>query len=1467
MTDEPATKTPGQEPEQPGGWHAPATPNPWQQIDKPQQPVAAWKVVALPTDTMKHEPVETGGWHLPKPEDTLFDHGQEIEVKPGAKKANKPPSPEDMIAEIIGTKPAAKPPEDMIPAPEDSIPRDKPADPDLIAPEDMIPRDEGEQASSDKADSAEEAELETLDEDDDEAFSFSELMALQSLGEEGGADITLSESDMTPAERALFAAASEAAAELPAEEAGDDTIQFDKSEGGDMENAADYAARMLQELGEGEAQPSPGTLTDALQSEENVPAAGESAADYAARMLQELGDGGGTAPIAPGGTGPMPAMQQPTPQLSPEEQALAERFRHTEQQVAALRQQYQAGQISLDDLQFQLRQHMILDERDQSWWMMGHESNQWYKFDNASGAWVPQPPPVPLSQQGPRSPLTETGQLDPNDVLAGSLPYLPADDASGTQSSAAGSTQGFDPAAGYQEFTPAPRVDPQATIVGGAAFEDSLPGQEPTIQGMPAVGEQTMVAPSVQGGDFNSLVESAADAAEAPDYDLSAADSPLAREYAKKERSNTLRMVVLALGALIALGIIVAIVSIGGIALWYNNSTQQYTEAIANLPNFQRAFNTVRIFDAEDNLIAELISQEGGQRDRVTLEQISPFLIHAIVSQEGQRFYDDPGFDPIAVARAFLQNLTSGNVVSGASTITQQVARNLILQDQEITAERKINEILVAMEIARQYTKNEILTIYMNEIFLGNQSYGVEAAAQFYFDKSAADLNMAESALLASIISAPAQNDPVVNKDQAMLGMRNTIRLMVETGCLQFQHGNFPAEGPFCIGEEVFVDFQGQNTRLLTIDDNGVIGGLLALQIAEVEVREYNPRASNFEHPHFVNFIQGQVEAQFGPDVMFQRGFSIYTTLIPRIQNTAEEALRNQVDALVDNGVNTGAVMVTDPQTGAIRALVGSPDFSNEEIAGQVDNTRTWQQPGSAIKPVVYTASLQGPVDRYLTPISILWDVPSPYNINGVSYNPVNFDRRYHGPTSMRFALQNSYNVAAVKALDYIGTERFVNTANAMGINFLPEAQFGLPSAVGANEVRLIDMMRTFGTLANGGQFQELYAIERITETVDGQQIEVTLPERPEPRQAVSPQAAFVMQNILSDDNARREQFGINSNLTLTGIGIPTQNVVAAKTGTSNDSRDLWTMGFTRNAVVGVWLGTFDNAPTFNTTGFLSAAPVWNQVMRAAMDGRPVQEFQNPGGVVLIDVCLDTGTQAGPECANRTRDFAIQGFLPPPADQGFVQNISVDSWTGLIANEFCPDNVAIETFANIEDPFAVDWLNSTSAGQAYAQRIGLPLPLRQAPQEACSQGTQLPTVALSSPTENQTLTGTVTVMGQVNAGANFSRYQLEYAPISSPNNFVQIGNPSTNQVPGSASLGTWDTTLVPNGGYVLRLIVFSNTGGSIQRTVTVNVSNAQPTATPPPVQQQIPTPAPLESTPLPFDALNPTATATLDPAG
>jgi membrane peptidoglycan carboxypeptidase len=422
-----------------------------------------------------------------------------------------------------------------------------------------------------------------------------------------------------------------------------------------------------------------------------------------------------------------------------------------------------------------------------------------------------------------------------------------------------------------------------------------------------------------------------------------------------------------------------------------------------------------------------------------------------------------------------------------------------------------------------------------------------------------------------------------------------------------------------------------------------------------------------------------------------------------------------------------------------------------------------------------------------------------------------------------------------------------------MGIRFLDEASFGPAAALGATEVRLLDMMEVYGTLANNGQFVGLHTLASITD-VDGNS--VAIPPLPTPQQVVDPHVAFLMQHILSDDASRAQAFGRNSALTLPEFSNQAQ--VAAKSGTTDGRRDLWTMGFTRNYVVGVWLGTFDDAQTFgNLTGSTAAGPVWNQVLRAALNGQSPPVFSAPqdGTNFVAEICPLTGAING-ECSAQMRNEWFARSRPPAdalAGQGLVQSVMVDSWTGLLANNFCPQNQVVQTFTTIDHPPAIEWINNTGAGQAYARSVNLTVPVQRPPTQECDINTPIPNVNVTTPVPNEVVQGAEYVLrGQINV-TNLARYEIHIAPAGTVDFQPVPGIPAQTQAQTNPNspLATWNTTLVQNGNYTLRLAVYSQSGGYLYRDVPVTINNPLPTATPAP----LPTQPPLETTPIPFDTL------------
>jgi membrane peptidoglycan carboxypeptidase len=1104
----------------------------------------------------------------------------------------------------------------------------------------------------------------------------------------------------------------------------------------------------------------------------------------------------------------------PAVPLTPEEQKLAADFRTAEDNIRALREQYRNGQITKEELQAALKQEMVFDEAEDVWWMMGVESDQWYRYED--DGWVLATPAVLAKQQAGAAQL-EDGSTIPSspitdDFEAMPLPrQVPVTDLDATMPN----TQGLflDPSS--QPTLAAQPADVTMPIGAGSPTVPSA-GAVPTIPGV--YGQPAVVTPP--GPD-------------APSFD----------EAVQAQRSRTTRNVLIA--AAIGFGMLMLLGACGLVLTitFYNSLVGPFQSQISGLANFQPSSQTARIYADDGTLIAELVGADGGSRQPVELADISPYMVHATLSAEDPLFFENPGCSAISLFGTFVNNVFGG--IEAGTSIEEQIARGLVIQSSGDTSVNPMRDRAVACELNQQFTKPELLNLYLNEVYFGNRTYGVQAASDFYFQQDADILNIAQSALLAGMIDAPAAFDPVVNREASFNRMNAVLNQMAAVGCINLRYPPYNGQ-PFCIAQ------------------SDLTSGQTSLDKARVEAASYAPREQRSLYPQFVNYVQSVIEQYYGATEIYQRGFQIYTTLNPSLQNAAQQALTRAVAGAQTAGVNTGAVLVTDPRSGAVLAMVGSPDFNNTSIDGQVNQVFTWQLAGGAIMPVTYTAALEGLTVgnsfQYMTAATILWDVPTTYP-TAPPFTPVNNNGQFNGPVPVRFALANTHNVAATKALAFTGLERWVETAQRMGLRFLPDAQFGLPSALGTNEVRLFDMQQAYATLANGGVRVTQFPITRIT---DSSGAAVALPAIAPPSTTVQPQIAFLVQNILADNEARAATFGLNSPLNIPEFG----GRVAALAGTSEGSRDLWTLGFTGNRVVGVWMGSVNSTPT-GVSAITAAAPVWNTVMRTALNSAPPPQFTNPGGMVQAQVCSATGAVFDPAqpypCPGTRTEIFAQTMPPPPAQQSFIQSVPIDSWNMLRANQFCQDNVFTRTVLVTDDPTAGPWISSP-AGAGFAASVGLQPPNTVAPGGECTASTQNPVIAISSPSTGQTVSGVVQVTGQASA-ANFNRYQLEVAPANT-GSFGIVFGPVGTQVQ-NGTLGQWDTSAVPNGNYDLRLTMFSSTGGTASRTTTVQVNNVPPTAqpTPPPIIEPSPLP-PIEVLPmptLPIVPLGPTPTIVFGP--
>lgn len=969
-------------------------------------------------------------------------------------------------------------------------------------------------------------------------------------------------------------------------------------------------------------------------------------------------------------------------------------------------------------------------------------------------------------------------------------------------------------------------VDPQATILASTAFVNNIEKAKE--------GTQPVVTSHTQP---NRVIRQA-----------QAKPAPTTKP--KKEKTSNLHNSQKKSGCFgktllfAAIAFLLLMMGVAAFAIYKYFDIAKTLPAVDELQNRASQFETTRILDRNGNILYEIVDPNAGKRTYVPLDRISPYLIAATIATEDKEYYNHPGFDLLALARALYTNYTSGEIVSGASTITQQLARMLLLTDERFVQsyERKAREIILAAEITRRYTKEQVLELYLNEIFYGNFAYGIEAAAETYFNTTAADLTLWQSSFLAGLPQAPAEYDIYTNRE-ATLDRNKTVLL------LMYQLSN--EKGCIHIGEEltpVCLD------AMQTLEASNTL-----------EAYEFKKQDIVMKFPHWVVFIQSLLESQFDSQTIYRSGFTIYTTLDPDLQVQAEEAVRSQLARMTENNATNGAVIAMDPKTGEILSMVGSADFNNPEISGQVNMALTQtRQPGSAIKPLTYLAAFE----KDWTPGTLIWDVPASFppsgdpNDTNPRYEPVNYDGRFHGPVTVRDALANSYNIPAVKALEYVGIyddpttpnpDGFINLARRLGITSLNRPDYGLSLTLGGGEVSLLELTGAYQVLANEGRRVAPVAITKVVDHKGSVVYEYT-PTSGE--QVVRAAHAYLLSSILSDNNARAPMFGTNSVLAL-----PFQ--AAVKTGTTNDYRDNWTVGYTPDLLVGVWVGNADYTPMINTSGVSGAAPIWANIMQIGIQqlrGGSATAFARPSDVVDMTICSVSGTIPSEYCpSQRTDVFASdQGPLPKEEDL-WVKNM-IDSWTGLQASPACSEFTKEALTINVEDKDAIKWL-STDAGKAWADDYGFPEPLVIKPERECRLDDPRPIIDIMGLQEAIT-ENPFKVVGVVDATANFKQYKLHWGEGENPSQWNPLQEDwITTPMRSAGVLTEWDVSELDGKVITLRVTLHSTQNTEVQKKYTIyfTLPTPTPTLTPTPtetptvtptfVPTQTPTPAPDEPTP------------------
>ncbi|MGE5251833.1 MAG: transglycosylase domain-containing protein [Bacteroidota bacterium] len=883
-----------------------------------------------------------------------------------------------------------------------------------------------------------------------------------------------------------------------------------------------------------------------------------------------------------------------------------------------------------------------------------------------------------------------------------------------------------------------------------------------------------------------------------------------------------LRLMIAAVFLLVIVGL-----CLGSLALFEYYSIARTLPSVSDLRNRASQFETTRILDRNGNLLYEILDPSAGRRTYVPLSKISPVAVAAAIATEDKEFYSHPGFDFWAIVRALWLNYTTGGQGGGASTITQQLARALLLSPEERsqrTYTRKAREIILAAEITRRYSKDEILELYLNEIYYGNLAYGIEAASETYFGKSADQLTLGEASFLAGLPQSPSVYDIYTNPEVTLLRQQQVLVLMFDLSRTQN-----------CI-------------RVSNSPDPVCVDAVAAANAAnEMKAYAFRPPVIDTRYPHWVNYVRSLLEAQYDAQTIYRSGFTITTTLDPTMQDEAQRLVTEQIAALADKNAHNGALVAIRPSTGEILAMVGSPDFNNEAISGQVNMAVSpTRQPGSSIKPVNYVAAFE----KGWTPATLIWDVPSEFPPSGdpndprEPYRPVDYDGKWHGAVTVRVALANSFNMPAVKTLNFVGIYGqggMVEMAKRLGITTFTRDDYGLSLTLGGGDVSLLEETGAYAVFANGGQRVPPVAILKITDFAGN----VVYQYQPQPgQQVIRPEHAYLITSILSDNEARSWMFGRNS---LLNLPFP----VAAKTGTTNDFRDNWTLGYTPDLVTGVWVGNADYTPMVNTTGLTGAAPIWSQFMQFAVpyltNGNPTP-FARPPGIVEHVICALSGTEPSNTCRQQMTEVFAADQPPLPASQDLARRIKVDLWTGLEASDACKDFTEDDNVLNVTDTWARDWLRS-GEGRNWLEQHDLPRNPVFASERQCRADDPHPLIKLELNDGQQINTPTLEIKGSADATGLFQSWQLEADQGSGWVLLTQSQSPVRD-----GTLYNWDLSTEPNGPVNLRLTV-TGQKGEVSRTVQIVLG--VPTATPLPLT---PTPFPGTATPLPTGV--PTATPT-----
>jgi 1A family penicillin-binding protein len=647
-------------------------------------------------------------------------------------------------------------------------------------------------------------------------------------------------------------------------------------------------------------------------------------------------------------------------------------------------------------------------------------------------------------------------------------------------------------------------------------------------------------------------------------------------------------------------GLIGAIILVFGVFLWFSRDLPEPGKLVE-----AQAENSTRIYDRNGEPLYSVY--ENVNRTYVKLDKIPKNLQQATIAVEDKNFYENDGFSVTGFVRGLVIDPILRRRVTGGSTITQQLVKNVLLSSER-SIPRKVKELVLAIQVDKRYSKDEVLEMYLNDVPYGGTAIGVEAASESYFGKKVEGLSLSESALLAGLPQSPSTYSPFSGNKYYIDRTAIVLKAM---------------------RDQKYISKEQEQKAL-----------------EEVKNMKFAQRDSvSMKAPHFVIYVKQILASQFGENAVETGGLQVKTTLDYDIQRESEKIVKSEIEKLKAYKVGNGAAMVTDPKTGEVLAMVGSKDYFDTDSDGNFNVAIANRQPGSSLKPVMYATAFE----KGYSPSTMVMDVKTDFpNGSGGTYSPVNYDGKFRGPTQIRFALGNSLNVPAVKMLARVGVDDVMEKGYEMGLkNWKPTTQnlqnVGLSLVLGGREVSLMDEMSVYGTFANKGMKMEPVT---ILEVKDNNGKVLYKAKKKDGQKVLSEEIAFLISHILLDNNARSDAFGPNSLLNIRG------KTVSVKTGTTDQKRDNWTFGYTPSYVVGVWVGNNDNSPMNPAiaSGVTGASPIWNKIMAYVLKDKKDEAFQVPKNVVAVQV--DSLGGGMPTEGKPTRsEYFVKGTEPTSESQ------------------------------------------------------------------------------------------------------------------------------------------------------------------------------------------------------------------------